>query len=210
MCYVTDRKALSAAPETALHLLLEKIEATGRAGVHWIQIREKDLSARELAELMQEAKRRVPASCRILVNDRLDVALAMGAGGVHLAERSLPVGQARRLLREKPRAAPGEFFVGASTHSLEAAKTAEKDGADYAFFGPVFSTPSKEVYGPPQGIEQLQIVCRHVSLPVIAIGGITLRNVAECIAAGARGVAAIRLFQEAKDIAAVATELRGA
>jgi len=108
-------------------------------------------------------------STRILVNDRLDVALAAEAGGVHLGEKSFPVEEARRfvkLLRRKE-----DFLIGVSCHSLQAAKAAERGGADYLFVGPVFATPSKAAYGPPQGLKALAEVCRSIAVPVLAIGG---------------------------------------
>ena len=206
LCYVTDRNGLTVSTEKRLEALLEKIAYAARAGVGWIQIREKDLSGRALAQLVGEALRRVPPSCRILVNDRLDVACALGAGGVHLGEGSLSVQDARRLLRG--RSQTKNFLVGASTHSLEAAFSAEKAGADYVIFGPLYATPSKAPYGPAQGIARLVEVCRTVSLPVLAIGGITVDKARACLEAGAAGIAAIRMFQEAEDLAAVARELR--
>ena len=206
LCYVTDRKALAGPAEEQIRLLLEKMESAALAGVDWIQIREKDLSGRELAALVREGLRRVPNSCRVLVNDRLDVAFGVGAGGVHLGERSVPVEEAKRLVRE--RKLEERFLVGSSTHSLEAAKAAEKAGADYVIFGPVFETPSKVAYGQPQGVERLAQVCRSVTIPVMAIGGITMENARDCVAAGAAGLAAIRLFQDAGDVAAVVRALR--
>jgi thiamine-phosphate pyrophosphorylase len=206
LCYVTDRKALPGSPTGQLHLLLEKIELAGRTGVDWIQIREKDLSARELALLVGEAVRRVPQSCTILVNDRLDVAFACGTGGVHLGERSILVEQAKRFLAEKN---PGrDFLVGVSTHSLAAVSCAQASGADYVIFGPVYETLSKAAFGPPQGLSRLAEVCRSVLLPVIAIGGITVDNAQACRRAGAAGIAAIRLFQETSDMQAVLRDLR--
>jgi thiamine-phosphate pyrophosphorylase len=195
LCYVTDRKALPGSPEEQIHLLLEKIEKAARDGVDWIQIREKDLDARRMQWLAREAGRRIPTRCRVLVNDRLDVALAVGAYGVHLGERSLPVPEARRLVTE--RTYVEGFWVGVSTHSVKAVQEAQAEGADYAIFGPVFATPSKLEYGPPRGLQELAAACRSVSIPVLAIGGITLQNARECIVAGATGIAAIRLFQEA-------------
>lgn len=183
------------------------MDNAARAGVDWIQIREKDISVRSLAELVQEAVRRIPADCRVLINDRLDVACALGTGGVHLGERSVPVAEAKRFVSEQKLA--GRFLVGASTHSLEDAIAAERAGADYLIFGPVFATPSKAAYGPPQGVEKLAAICRRVSIPVLAIGGIALENARECLAAGAEGIAAIRLFQEAENMAALVQELRG-
>ena len=203
---MTDGRALGGPPHKTTPLLLEKIEAAANAGVPWIQIREKQLSGRELAEFVEQALRRVPASCRVLVNDRLDVACAVGAGGVHLGERSLPTAAAKRLVIES--ALPKDFLIGVSTHSLPGAQDAEKAGADYILFGPVFATPSKAEYGSPQGVEKLAEVCRNVSLPVLAIGGVTLENARSCLAAGARGIAAIRLFQDAPDMACLLRALK--
>ena len=206
LCYVTDRKAFGGDADGQVRLLLEKIDSVARAGVDWIQIREKDLPARALSELVREALRRVPAACRVLLNDRLDMAFTIGAAGVHLGEHSLPAAEATRFLREQQHA--GEFLVGVSTHSLEAALQAEEAGADYVIFGPVFATPSKTQFGAPQGVARLAEVCRQVSIPVIAIGGITVDNAKECMVAGAGGIAAIRLFQDAADVGAVVSALR--
>lgn len=207
LCYVTDRKALPATGEEQMRVLLEKIEIAAQVGVDWIQIREKDLSGRELAALVTEAVRRAPSSCRILVNDRLDVAMACDAGGVHLGEQSIAAQDAKKLLQE--RNARREFLVGVSTHSLESVRRAEEAGADYAIFGPIFATPSKAGYGPPQGIDELARVSRSVKIPVIAVGGITADNAEECAKAGAAGIAAIRMFQDARDLTAVVRKLRG-
>ena len=206
LCYVTDRKGLEVSPENQCEALVGRMEIAARAGVDWIQLREKDLPGRALAELLREALRRVPAGCRIVLNDRLDVACALGAGGVHLGRESLSVEDARRLVGG--RGATQDFLVGASTHSLAAALSAEKAGADYLVFGPVYATPSKAQYGPPQGIERLAEVCHAVSLPVLAIGGITVENARACFEAGAAGIAAIRLFEEASDLPAVVDALR--
>lgn len=214
LCYVTDERSLSRSDATAAHeALLQKIEAAAAAGVDWIQIREKEISGKELHRLEQDALLRAAASsasksarARILVNDRLDIALAAQAGGVHLGERSLPPQEARRLVKSLHR--EKDLLIGVSCHSLEAAKAAERGGADYVFFGPVFATPSKAAYGAPQGLAHLGKVCRAVSIPVLAIGGITLENCAACLSSGASGIAAIRLFQDAGDMAAVVSELR--
>jgi len=98
--------------------------------------------------------------------------------------------------------------VGASCHSLDAAQQAERDGADYIFFGPVFDTPAKRKFGPPQGIERLKEVCHGVQIPVLAIGGVTIENARECLQAGAAGLASIRLFQNAQDLPALLSRLR--
>jgi len=206
LCYVTDRKALPGSGEEQLRAVMDKIEDAGCAGVDWVQIREKDLSPRELWLLAEEARRRVPASCRILINDRLDVAVSCGAAGVHLSEHSVPVEDAARFVREKN--ATGKFLVGRSTHSVESVKQAAAAGASYVIFGPVFDTPSKRAYGPAQGIERLAEACRAVSMPVLAIGGITVENAKDCRAAGGGGIAGIRLFQESADIRATVQALR--
>jgi thiamine-phosphate pyrophosphorylase len=189
-----------------------KIEAAAAAGVGWIQIREKDLSGRDCGLLTREALQRAAkspatnaAAARIVVNGRVDVALAERAGGVHLGENSLPLAEARRLV--EARVFGSDFLTGVSCHSLEAAKSAAQDGADYLFFGPVFATPSKAPFGSPQGMERLTEVCRAVSVPVLAIGGITLANASACLAAGAAGIAAIRLFQDAPDLTSLVRSL---
>jgi thiamine-phosphate pyrophosphorylase len=186
--------------------------ALAAAGVDWIQLREKDLSCRELSTVARKSVQLLSAdsqgsgTTRILVNDRLDVALAERAGGVHLAENGLPVAEAKRLA--EARASGKDFLVGASCHSLEAAKSAEGDGASYLFFGPVFPTPSKAAFGAPQGLGPLAEVCRSVSIPVLAIGGITPENAPACFGVGASGIAAIRMFQDASDPAVVIAALR--
>jgi thiamine-phosphate pyrophosphorylase len=214
LCYVTDRRSLPGiGAAEARAAFLEKIGTTASAGVDWIQIREKDLSGKECAALTREALRRAAKASennavptRILVNDRLDIALAENAGGVHLGEKSLPVQEAKRLV-DAPRSGK-DFVIGVSCHSLEATKAAASGGADYLFFGPVFATPSKSALGAPQGLERLAEVCRAVSIPVLAIGGVTLENASSCFAAGASGIAAIRLFQGAEDISALVASLR--
>lgn len=212
LCYVTDRLALSRnAGSRASNDLLAVMRRGIAAGMDWIQLREKDLPARGLLELAREAVRAARGSAtRIVVNDQLGVALAAGGAGVHLGEASLPVAEVARWCRAAIRdgRVPEGFRVGASRHSPEAAVEAERDGADYIFFGPVFATPSKAAYGPPQGLSGLAEVCRRVRIPVLAIGGITLENAGACLEAGAGGVAAIRLFQESDDFAAVVSQLR--
>ncbi len=192
-------------PGSSADDLLTAIRKAVACGVDWVQIREKDLPARELFRIAREANSIAGPAARIVVNDRLDVALAAGAGGVHLGSESAPVSEVVRWCRAGH--APEGFLVGASCHQIEGAVGAEKDGADYVFFGPVFATPSKLRYGPPQGIEPLAEVCRRVRIPVLAIGGVTAANAAECLRAGAAGIAAIRLFQEATDAEALRAEL---
>lgn len=228
LCYVTDRRSLNVMPGIALEAALVEHIAIAAVGVDWVQIRERDLAARPLAELTRDAiarTRRLGTDCaaRIIVNDRVDVAVTEGADGVHLGESSLAVADVAAWVKRTasgvvvsdhgaasqfPVGASADFLIGASCHSLEAAQTAVRGGADYIFFGPVFATPSKAKFGEPQGAKKLAAVCSEVSVPVIAIGGITLVNAGECMAAGAAGIAAIRLFQDAADPGQVISSLK--
>jgi thiamine-phosphate pyrophosphorylase len=180
--------------------VLGRIRAAAAAGVDWVQIREKDLSGRELLALAREAVAG-RGSARVIVNDRLDVALAAGAAGVHLGRESLSARDVVGWCRGGN--APAEFVVGVSCHSMEEAREAESAGASYIFYGPVFDTPSKRGMGEPQGVARLGEICRSVAIPVVAIGGVTEENAGECIRAGAAGIAAIRTFQDARDGAAM-------
>jgi thiamine-phosphate pyrophosphorylase len=218
LCYVTDRKSLGAAGVAEpLVALIQKIEDVAAAGVDWVQIREKDLPAGELASLTRHAlaiaaklSAKRTSAVRVLVNDRLDVAIAERASGVHLGEKSLPVAEAKRLVQTAVRkqAVDESFLIGASCHSLETAQAAQRDGADYIFFGPVFPTPSKVAFGPSQGLVRLTQVCQTVGIPVLAVGGITMENAASCTQAGAAGLAAIRLYQDAPDPISAVAQLR--
>jgi thiamine-phosphate pyrophosphorylase len=216
LCYVTDRKALAAANNDQNEALLNRISMATAAGIDWIQIREKDLPGKELSSLTREAvaqtkqiNERSRARTRIIVNDRLDVALSEHTGGVHLGEHSLSVQDVCKWLNAKPDLAERDkFLVGVSCHSVQAAVSAARDGADYIFFGPVFATPSKTSFGMPQGIQRLAEVCSAVAIPVLAIGGITLDNTGDCFAAGAGGIATIRLFQDAENLASLVMGLR--
>jgi thiamine-phosphate pyrophosphorylase len=211
LCYVTDRNALAEPSD-----LNEQIARVIGAGIDWIQIREKNLPTRELLAVTRTAVEASAASsgshARIIVNDRLDVALAAKASGVHLRESSAPVAEVSAWRKEAAsrNATMREFLIGASCHSLESARAAERDGADYVIFGPVFMTPSKAKFGAPQGIKQLVELSNAVKIPVLAVGGITAENARECFAAGAAGIAAIRMFSEAGDLAALVGRLRAA
>ncbi|MGH9561270.1 MAG: thiamine phosphate synthase, partial [Terracidiphilus sp.] len=137
------------------------------------------------------SKRSTPA--RVMINDRLDVALAAGASGVHLGHESIPTADVVRWCRSGN--APEDFLIGVSCHGMEDVHRAEAAGANYVVFGPVFDTPSKRTFGPPQGIAKLEEACRSARIPVVAIGGVDAANAAECLSAGAAGIAAIRMFQ---------------
>lgn len=215
LCYVTDRHLSG---ESSPSNLLRSIEWAAAAGIDWIQIREKDLSARELIALTRDATAAVdlgsaasviPRSL-VIVNDRLDVALAAGAEGVHLSGASIPAKEAITWLRSGN--APHKFKIGVSCHSLAEARAAEAAGASYVFFGPVYETPAKIGHGKPQGTGRLSEICRALRIPVLAIGGISEKNARACMDAGATGIAAIRLFQEISDparLAALVPRLRG-
>ena len=207
VCYVTDHHLLSeSGSEGAQVELSRRIAWAAAAGVDWIQIREKDLSAGELVEVARKgvaASKRANGGTCVVVNDRIDVALAAGAAGVHLGGGSVPVEAAVEWLRREN--AAKDFLVGVSCHEISEAIAAEKAGANYVLFGPVYETPSKKRFGPPQGIEKLRDVCKAVCIPVVAIGGITQGNASECIRAGAAGIAAIRMFQQARDAASFAS-----
>jgi thiamine-phosphate pyrophosphorylase len=206
VCYVTDRKGLAAAD--APMDLTSSIRRAIAAGVDWVQIREKDLPSRDMLALAKAAVgvsqefATGSAAARVLINDRLDVALASGASGVHLGSASIPVEEVVRWCRAGN--TQPAFLIGVSCHSVEEARRAEAAGANYVFFGPIFETPSKKAFGPPQGTTRLREVCASVGIAVIAIGGVDVENAAECLRAGAAGVAAIRLFQGKETAEAVA------
>jgi thiamine-phosphate pyrophosphorylase len=175
--------------------ILHLIEAAVAAELSLIQIREKQLSTRVLYELVVKGVALTRGTrTSLLVNDRVDVALTASADGVHLPSASMSAADVRQLC-------PGEFLIGSSTHSLAEAKAARDDGADFVVFGPVFETESKKGFGPPQGLEKLKTVSSELgALPVLAIGGVTVEKSAECFRAGASGVAAIRLFGDARNL----------
>jgi len=216
LCYVTDRKGLACADDYQIEALHQRVGAAAAAGIDWIHIREKDFSGQQLSSFTRAAcaqikqiNERNGEQTRIVVNDRLDVALSENAGGVHLGENALPVHEVCNWLAARPDvAAGGKFIVGVSCHSAKAVASAARDGADYIFFGPVFATPSKASFGAPQGVQRLAEVCSAVSIAVLAIGGVTLDNASDCFAAGAAGIAAIRLFQDAENLAVLVRELR--
>jgi thiamine-phosphate pyrophosphorylase len=178
LCLVTDRSVVTGGLE-------EAVEECLAAGLRAVQLREKDLGARELLAMARTLRESTASrGARLFVNDRADVALAVGADGVHRTGASLPVSSLRTI-------SPLGFLIGASVHSLADASAAETEGADFLFFGPVYDTPSKRRYGPPQGLAALERVAAAVRLPVFAIGGVTPVRVGELRRSGAFGVAAI-------------------
>lgn len=211
--YITDRRQLPGTESQRRGRLLEKIAEAARAGVDFIQLREKDLSARELELLAREAMRRIQEnargkSSRLLVNSRVDVAIAAGADGVHLRTDDIAASEARVIFSKAGMDAP---VIGVSCHSLAEVRLAESHGADFAVFGPVFEKSGAA----GQGLAALREACGQVpargieaavpagQMPVLALGGVTAENVALCLRAGAAGIAGIRLFQDS-DIAQVA------
>lgn len=177
---ITDRTQVA-----TNHTLLSAIDSALQGGVKAIQLREKDLTAAELLPLAQELRNLTREyAAQLLINDRIDIALAVQADGVHLGEHSLPTDVVRQLVGPK-------LLIGVSTHNKADISRATEQGADFVTFGPVYATPSKAAFGPPQGFKALTEACRGSSLPVFALGGITPPRVAEVRQAGASGVALI-------------------
>jgi thiamine-phosphate pyrophosphorylase len=192
---VTDRQQTSGRP------LLAVLRQAIHAGVPAIQLRERDLPVRELMALATDIQTAAaPHAVPLMVNDRVDVALALALAGVHLRANSLPVDVARRLLGRNS-------LIGISTHSIDEVRRASEQGADYVVFGPVFDTPSKRSYGSPFGLDGLADACRHASVPVFAIGGVTSGRVHDVRRAGAHGVAVIGAILRQVDVVAATREL---
>jgi thiamine-phosphate pyrophosphorylase len=183
--------------------LTKQVEHATLAGVALIQLREKRLTARTLYDLTLKCVEITEGTTtRLLVNDRADVARAAGADGVHLTTRSI----APHAIRE---AFGSDFIIGVSTHSLAEADIARNEYADFATFGPIFETPSKKQYGPPPGLESLSEAAAALKpFPLIALGGVTIHNAVHCIDAGARGIAGISLFLDAKQMVSTVELLR--
>ena len=183
--------------------LLALTAAAVAARIPLIQLREKNLSARTLYELAAEATQLTKGrDTRLLVNDRADIAQAAGADGVHLTTRSLEAAVVRRTFGE-------DFLIGVSAHSLAEAGSAQREGADFATFGPVFDTPSKRVYGQPTGLDALSEAARTLApFSLLALGGITEDNARDALRAGARGLAAIRLLNDAHTLQEMVQRLR--
>jgi thiamine-phosphate pyrophosphorylase len=190
LCLVTDRH------QTRGRDLVAVVEACLEAGLRAVQLREKDVGAGELARFARALRGPTAGhGALLIVNDRADVALAAGADGVQRTGTSLSIADIRGIGDKR-------LLVGASVHARDEAIAAAEAGADWVVFGPVYDTPSKRRYGPPQGLEALAGVTAAVAVPVIAIGGITPERVAEVRAAGAHGVAVIAAILAAEDPAA--------
>jgi thiamine-phosphate pyrophosphorylase len=177
---ITDRKLFA-----DNGLMFATIEKALKAGVRAVQLREKDLPTRELLDMayrMRELTARHDA--KLFINDRADIAMCVNADGVHLGQSSMPAYAVRKVVGDR-------MMIGVSTHNLQEALTAEREGADFITFGPVYPTPSKLKYGKPVGIEALKKVSKEISIPVFAIGGIKPDNVKNIINAGAYGAALI-------------------
>jgi thiamine-phosphate pyrophosphorylase len=192
---VTDRHQTKGRP------LVPLLQRVLTAAAPAIQLRERDLSAKELMTLAREVQA-VTASrtSQLLMNDRIDVALALKGVGVHLRSNSLPVSVARQLLGARR-------LLGMSVHAVEEAVQAESQGADYVILGPIYETPSKQMFGPPLGIHTLEKACRLVRIPIVGIGGVTAARACEMRRAGAFGVAVITAILGAADVESATREL---
>jgi thiamine-phosphate pyrophosphorylase len=216
--YITDRTQFPGDESARRRALLSKIDEAARSGVDYIQLREKDLSGRELEKLARECAviirtlrtKNRELRTRLLINSRTDVALAAGADGVHLRSDDISAATARSIwqqatARDSQLAARG-FLIAVSRHSASDVIRAESDRADFAVFAPVFEkNDTREIQA--QGLDALRAACA-ARIPVLALGGVTLENAASCLAAGAAGIAGVRLFQENK-IEDVVRALRG-
>lgn len=204
--YITDRHAFAGDEKQQRRALLERVAEAARAGVDYIQLREKDLSTRELERLASDAVaaiRAKPCQTRLLINDRTDVALACGADGVHLPGKSLPASEVRSLWLRSAERTP---VIGVSAHSVDDVRYAEAHGADFAVLAPIFEKPGTDL--PGLGLATLSMASRGAlspdnteaapqsSFPVFALGGLKIENALACARAGAAGVTGIRLFQQ--------------
>jgi len=172
---------------------LESLELALAGGVRALQLREKDLSSGALFSLAQKVRTMTDKyGAKLFINDRVDVAHMTGADGVHLTETSISTAAVRKSFPD--------LLVGVSTHSVKSARRAESEGAHFITFSPIFETPSKQEYGPPQGLEKLWAVCREVNLPVLALGGIQKDRVSTVLEQGASGVALISGIWNGPDI----------
>jgi thiamine-phosphate pyrophosphorylase len=216
--YITDRLSLGNDETQRRRRLLQKISEAARQGVDFIQLREKDLAARELELLARDVAAAIKDStadasagpgAKLLINSRADVALASSADGVHLHSHDISPRNVREIYSRAAHSRPAPI-ISVACHDQEEVACAAREGADFAIFAPVFekrNRGSQNSSTVPAGLKALRQACRE-KIPVIALGGITLQNARDCARAGAAGIAAIRLFQE-NDLGGVAAKLRG-
>ena len=192
---ITDRK------QTIKQSIFAAVKKALDGGVKAVQLREKDLGIRELLKLAYRMKELTDRyNAKLFINDRFDIALAVGADGVHLTQSSMPVDAVRKTVKNK-------LIIGVSTHSLKEARKAEKGGADFITFGPVYRTPSKVKYGAPVGIDALEQVSKKIKIPVFALGGVKMNRIKNLKKAGASGVSMISEILGADDIKGKAEEI---
>ena len=192
--YLTDRNAFAGSEGEKCAALLRRIAEAARAGVDYIQLREKDLDPADLELLAHEAVRLVRKNSevtRVLINSQVEVALAVGADGVHLTAKSPPISEVRKSWLERTSAPP---IIGCSAHGVAEVRLAETHGASFAVLAPIFEKVATGARG--IGVEALQAACTASGMPVLALGGVRLGNARSCLEAGAAGIAGIRLFQE--------------
>ena len=193
---ITDRKLV-----TRHSSLVTAVRKALKGGVKAVQLREKDLDTRPLLKLAYTMRKLTEEhKAKLFINDRFDIALAVGADGVHLTQCSIPVSKVRETVKKR-------LLIGVSTHSLKEAREAEKGGADFITFGPVFRTPSKLKYGKPVGIDALKQMNRKINIPVFAIGGINGSRIKEIRKSGVHGVAMIRDILASENIKEKSQEL---
>lgn len=218
LCYITDRNSLAGSEARQRYALLKRVAAAGRTGVDYIQLREKDLPPRALERLAREVMRAVrenSSTTKVLINGRTDIALAVGADGVHLPSDELAASEVRTVWMG---ASHRNSLIGVSAHSVADVRVAEAHGADFAVIAPVFEKVSNDVRA--IGLDSLRVACgdeggaentgagsAESHFPVLALGGITVDNARVCVEAGAAGVAGIRLFQQG-DIGETVRRLR--
>lgn len=183
---VTDRH------QTAGRPLLSVVGRAVRAGVRAVQLRERDLTARQLLALAMDFRQEIP-KVELFINDRVDLALALPSHGVHLRESSLPTSVVRSMLRPRQ-------LLGRSVHSIDGAVVAERQGADFVVLGPIYDTPSKRKYGPPLGLRVLEEAARQIRVPIFAIGGITAARAREVRQAGGFGIAVMSSILSASNV----------
>jgi thiamine-phosphate pyrophosphorylase len=186
---ITDRKQL---PEgRSLYLAVRQALA---GGVRAVQLREKDLPTRPLLKLAYSMRGLTSKyDAKLFINDRIDIALAVGADGLHLTQKSIPVSVVRKIAKKR-------LLIGVSTHSMKEAREAEKGGADFITFGPIYKTPSKLKYGLPVGLKRFKRVSRELNVPVFALGGVKRKQIEEVMKAGSHGTAMISEILSADDI----------